>query len=65
MTLIDLLEMICDCKASTMRHADRDIDRSLDINADRFGYGAELKGILKNTVKMIEAFTMYHHAEES
>jgi hypothetical protein len=51
MTLVDLIEMICDWKAATLRHADGDIMRSLEVNQSRFGYSDELKQILKNTVE--------------
>jgi len=50
MTLLDLLEMLCDWKAATERHADGSIEKSLDINKGRFGYGDELDSILRNTV---------------
>lgn len=55
MTLIDLIEMICDWLAATQRHADGDIRRSIDINQERFGYSAELQGILHNTVDALLA----------
>lgn len=51
MTLIDLVEMICDWKAATLRHADGDIIRSIELNQKRFGYGDELKQIFLNTVE--------------
>lgn len=54
MTLIDLLEMICDWKAATMRHADGDISRSVENNQERFGYTNELKQIFVNTVKVLK-----------
>jgi hypothetical protein len=50
MTLIDLVEMICDWIAATQRHADGDIGRSLEVNQERFGYGDQLKRIMANTV---------------
>lgn len=50
MTLIDLIEMICDWVAATMRHDDGDIYKSLEINQERFGYSDELKQIFRNTV---------------
>lgn len=53
MNLLDLVEMICDWKAASERHADGDIYRSLEINQERFGYSDELKSILKNTVDFI------------
>ena len=58
MNLIDLLEMICDWKASSERHADGDILKSIEINQKRFGYSDDLKNILINTaifLKWIEA----------
>lgn len=51
MTLIDLLEMLCDWKAATERHDDGDIGRSLDINRDRFEMGDQLVVILENTAR--------------
>lgn len=50
MTLVDLLEMICDWMAATKRHADGNIRRSIEINQARFGYTDEIKKILLNTV---------------
>lgn len=50
MTLIDLIEMLCDWQAATKRHADGDIHRSIEQNAERFGYGEELKQLFLNTV---------------
>ena len=38
MNLIDLVEMLCDWKAATMRHEDGDIWKSLQINKKRFNY---------------------------
>ena len=65
MTLIDLLETICDWKAASLRHTDGDIYTSLEINQQRFGYSYELAGILKNTVDWLEKQPVYHKAEES
>jgi hypothetical protein len=50
MTLIDLIEMLCDWKAATFRHADGDIWESLKINKERFKISDQLYKILKNTV---------------
>lgn len=49
MTLIDIIEMLCDWKSATMRHKDGDIFKSINMNQKRFGYSNELKEILKNT----------------
>jgi hypothetical protein len=49
MSLIQLLEMLADWKAATMRHNDGDLARSIEINMRRFGYTDELKEILITT----------------
>lgn len=54
MTLIDLLEMICDWVASSRRHADGNPVRSIEINQSRFGYSDELRQILLNTVAELD-----------
>lgn len=51
MNLIDLIEMLCDWKSATERHADGNIDKSILINKDRFGLSEQLTKILQNTVK--------------
>jgi len=51
MTLIDLVEMLADWKAATLRHADGDLARSIEQNQERFGYSDELKQILVNTAE--------------
>lgn len=49
MNLLQVLEMLCDWKAATERHADGDLDRSITQNAERFGYGPEFEELLRNT----------------
>jgi hypothetical protein len=56
MNLIDLLEMVCDWKASSERHADGNIMKSIEINQERFGYSDELKSILINTAWFLKGF---------
>jgi len=51
MTLVDLIEMLADWKAATLRHADGDLDRSITQNAERFGYGEEFERLLRNTAR--------------
>ena len=65
MNLFDLLEMLCDWKAATMRHNDGDIYKSLEINKDRFKMSPQLHIILKNTIDLIEQKEVYHKAIES
>jgi hypothetical protein len=54
MNLVDVLEMLCDWKAATLRHHDGDIRRSVELNQQRFGYSDELKQILLNTLVLLE-----------
>lgn len=54
MSLLDVLEMLCDWKAATLRHNDGDIRKSIEINQKRFGYSDELKQILLNTLPLLE-----------
>lgn len=49
MNLLQLTEMLCDWKAASERHDDGDIYHSIEINADRFGYGEAVKRLLRNT----------------
>lgn len=51
MDLIDLVEMLCDWKAATERHANGSIDNSILINKKRFNISEQLVEILQNTVK--------------
>jgi hypothetical protein len=51
MTLADLIEMLADWKAATERHADGSLDRSLEIQRERFGISDQLAQILRNTAE--------------
>lgn len=51
MTLVDLIEMLADWKAATERHADGSLDRSLEIQRERFGITDQLAQILRNTAE--------------
>lgn len=53
MCLLDVVEMLCDWKAATLRHADGDLRKSIEINQRRFGYSDELKQILLNTAERL------------
>ena len=54
MSLLDVLEMLCDWKAASERHANGDIARSLRINRERFGIGEQLAALLENTAVELE-----------
>lgn len=50
MSLLDLVEMLCDWKAAAQRQPDSlSLSRSVEVNQERFGYSDELKQILLNT----------------
>lgn len=53
MSLMDLLEMLCDWKAATERHKDGSIGRSLLHNRERFKIGDQLAGILLRTAAQL------------
>lgn len=54
MTLIDIVEMFCDWKASTLRHNDGNLLKSIEINAERFKMDGQLRAILMNTARMLD-----------
>lgn len=54
MTLVDIVEMFCDWKASTLRHNDGNLLKSIELNAERFNIDGQLKQILVNTARMID-----------
>lgn len=51
MSLLDLMEMICDWKAAGERFKSGSIAQSLTVNKQRFGISDQLAAILENTVK--------------
>lgn len=54
MTLLDVLEMFVDWKASSLRHNDGNIRKSVEINANRFGLSPQLARVLENTAAMFD-----------
>lgn len=51
MTLLDLVEMLCDWKAATMRNKNGNIRKSIEKNAERFKFTPQLRQIFENTVR--------------
>ncbi len=51
MNLIDLLEMFVDWSASSRRHSDGNVMRSIELNKERFGMSEQLVSIFENTVR--------------
>lgn len=58
MSMIDILEMLSDWKASVERTKDGDIFKSLEINAKRFNINPELLKIMKNTMIEMMPFSI-------
>ena len=54
MNLIDIMEMLCDWKAAGERQRDGNLLKSIELNAQRFGYDDQLKQIFINTAKMLD-----------
>ena len=51
--LFDLVEMLCDWKAASERHADGNIFKSIQINKNRFAMADQLAKIFENTVNKL------------
>lgn len=45
---------VCDWKAAVMRHADGDINKSVEINTKRFNISPQLVAIIKNTIPLLD-----------
>ena len=54
MDLVDIVEMLCDWKASSMRQMNGNLLKSIDTNAKRFGIDDQLKHIFINTAKLFD-----------
>ena len=54
MDLVDLLEMLCDWKAASLRTNGGSITKSIDDNQSKLKYDDTLKSILLNTLKLLE-----------
>ena len=54
MNLVDLIEMFCDWMAATKRHADGNIDSSIEKNKERFGYDEIMEQIFHNTAHLLK-----------
>lgn len=54
MSLLDIVEMFCDWKAATERHADGSLERSIPISATRFKMSPQLVAIFENTRRELE-----------
>lgn len=55
MSLLDIVEMLCDWKAASERHNNGNIRKSITINANRFNMSPQLVKILENTADLLFA----------
>jgi len=51
MNLLDIVELFVDWKAATERHEDGDIEKSIEINKERFKISDQFCNVFKNTAK--------------
>ncbi len=58
MNLFDLVEMMCDWKASGLRGKNGDLTKSLTLQKDRFNIEPQLFKIMENTIPLIERFAI-------
>ena len=65
MTLVDLIEMICDWKSAGLRHDDGNLFKSIRINKDRFKISDQLEIIMNNTADWFDRINVRHKGNES
>ena len=58
MSLLDVIEMLIDWKAATLRHATGDIAVSIETNQKRFGYTNQTKAFFINTIEELDLFNL-------
>lgn len=61
MTLIDLLEMVCDWMAATSYGPNGHIDKSITFNRKRFAIGDQLTAVIKNTAEWLQECATHAH----
>lgn len=54
MNIVDIVEMLCDWKASTLRQQGGNLLTSIEKNKERFDYSKDLQSILNNTARFFE-----------
>jgi hypothetical protein len=64
MSLIEIIEMICDWIAASKRNPNGDVITSIEMNQKRFGYSDELKQILINTAHQLESITILFESHD-
>lgn len=53
MTLLDIMEMVCDWQAAATRKPDGDVRDGLPYNFDRYGVSGQLARVIENTVEAL------------
>jgi hypothetical protein len=54
MDIVDIVELLCDWAGAVKRHNDGNLNKSIKINQERFGYSDDLKSIFENSVKYFQ-----------
>lgn len=54
MNIIDVVEMLCDWKAATVRHQNGNLKKSIEHNKDRFDLSSQLTNILENSIALFD-----------
>lgn len=65
MNIIDVIEMLADWKASSLRQNDGNILKSLEENRQRYKIDDQLMSIIINTFEWVDDREVFHHAEQS
>ena len=61
MNLLDIVEMLCDWKASGVRTSDGDIKKSIENNKERFNLSDDMISVFNNTVEFLEKNIINFH----
>ena len=54
MNLIDIVEMVCDWKAASMRQHNGNLLTSIEVNAKKFGIDSQFRHILENAAALLD-----------
>ncbi len=54
MDLVQLIELFCDWKASSLRHHDGNLRKSIEVNAERYRLDPQLIRIFENTAVLLD-----------
>lgn len=63
MSIVDRIEMVVDWKASTRKHRDGNMSRSIEVNQKRFGYDNVEKEIYRDIAVIVGDFTDFLNIE--